>query len=246
MKIQPSGDRGILITLGEGIDPETNRKVTALAAAISNEQIMGVEDLIPSYNQLSIQYNPLISDYDSICRIAKLLEDSLGEMTKAKQEILHIPVLYGGETGKDLAFVASYSNLPEEEVINIHTSTAYLIYMLGFTPGFPYLGGLSEKIRTPRLSEPRQKIKAGSVGIADSQTGIYPIDSPGGWRIIGHTPVVLFDWNKTPPALFKTGQYIRFYSVTEEEYEAIKQDIKTGRFTIRTEDFDGRKLEVIK
>lgn len=246
MKIQPSGDRGILITLGEGIDPETNRKVTALAAAISNEQIMGVEDLIPSYNQLSIQYNPLISDYDSICRIAKLLEDSLGEMTKAKQEILHIPVLYGGETGKDLAFVASYSNLPEEEVINIHTSTAYLIYMLGFTPGFPYLGGLSEKIRTPRLSEPRQKIKAGSVGIADNQTGIYPIDSPGGWRIIGHTPVVLFDWNNTPPALFKTGQYIRFYPITEEEYEAIKQDIKTGRFTIRTEDFDGRKLEVIK
>jgi KipI family sensor histidine kinase inhibitor len=246
MRLQLSGDRGILITLGHGIDPETNGKVTTLSAAISKEHTIGIEDLIPSYNQLMIQYDPLMADYDSLCRTIRLLESNCGTMTMDDAEILHIPVLYGGDKGKDLSFVTAHNSLTEEEVIEIHTATAYLIYMIGFTPGFPYLGGLSEKIRTPRLSEPRQKIEAGSVGIADNQTGIYPIDSPGGWRIIGHTPLNLFDWNKKPPALFKPGQYIRFYSITEEEYAAIKQDIKAGIFRIKIEAFDCRKIKVME
>jgi KipI family sensor histidine kinase inhibitor len=246
MRLQPSGDRGILITLGHGIDPETNGKVTALSAAISKEHIKGIEDLIPSYNQLMIQYDPLMADYEMLCEAIRSLENKIHDVPPYKKETIHIPVLYGGDTGKDLSFVAAHNSLTEEDVVEIHTSTAYLIYMIGFTPGFPYLGELSEKIRTPRLSEPRQRIRAGSVGIADNQTGIYPIDSPGGWRIIGHTPLNLFDWNKKPPALFKPGQYIRFYSITEEEYAAIKQDIKAGTFRIKIEAFDCRKIEVME
>ncbi len=246
MKIKPSGDRGILITLGDRINEETNRKITALVAQISNQRLAGVEDLIPSYTQLMILYDPLFADYETLCHIIRSLEHNVHDLSSDKQVIIHIPVLYGGDSGTDLSFVASYNHLTEEEVINIHSSTAYLIHMIGFTPGFPYLGGLSERIRTPRLSEPRQSIKAGSVGIADNQTGIYPIDSPGGWQIIGHTPVELFNWNNTPPALFKAGQYIMFHPVTNEEYTPICKEIREGTYRVKIEEREFDQMKVIE
>ena len=136
--------------------------------------------------------------------------------------MLEIPVLYGGEEmGPDLKFVAEHAGKTEEDVIKIHTSTEYLIYMLGFTPGFTYLGGMSDEIATPRLKTPRVKIPAGSVGIAGSQTGVYPIDSPGGWQLIGRTPVRMYDAGRATPILPQAGQYIKFYAIDQAEFDKI-------------------------
>ena len=135
--------------------------------------------------------------------------------------MLEIPVLYGGEMGPDLEFVAQHAGKTPEEVVGIHTSADYLIYMLGFTPGFAYLGGMSGEIAAPRLETPRVKIPAGSVGIAGSQTGVYPIDSPGGWQLIGRTPVRMYDPEREPPILPQAGQYIRFYPIDRAEFDRI-------------------------
>lgn len=148
-------------------------------------------------------------------------------------EIIHIPTLYGGKYGIDLNYVAEYNGLTPQEVIEIHCGTNYLVYMLGFTPGFPYLGGMSERIATSRLESPREKILSGSVRIAGNQTGIYPIDSPGGWRIIGRTPIKLFDINRNPVVLLKAGQYIRFEPIEEDEYRDICQKIEKNEYTIK-------------
>lgn len=142
--------------------------------------------------------------------------------------VLEIPVLYGGEYGPDLEFVAKHAGKTAEEVIQIHTSTEYLIYMLGFTPGFAYLGGMDESIATPRLKQPRVKIPAGSVGIAGSQTGVYPIDSPGGWQLIGQTPVRMYDPTRQEPILVKAGDYVRFCAITPFEFKAIQEQIEAG------------------
>jgi KipI family sensor histidine kinase inhibitor len=148
-------------------------------------------------------------------------------------EVIHIPTLYGGAYGVDLEDVANHNGLTPEQVINIHSGTDYLVYMLGFTPGFSYLGGMSEKIATPRLESPREEISAGSVGIAGKQTGIYPISSPGGWRLIGRTPVQLFNPDRNPAVLLKAGQYVRFEAIDEKEYKAICEQIEKGAYSVR-------------
>ena len=144
--------------------------------------------------------------------------------------ITEIPVCYGGVFGPDIENVAKLAGLTVEEVIKIHSQEDYLIYMLGFLPGFTYLGGLDERIHTPRLANPRIKIPAGSVGIGGSQTGIYPLDSPGGWQLIGKTPVKTYDPLREPPILFEAGQYIRFVPVTEDEYYKIEDKISKGQY----------------
>lgn len=151
-------------------------------------------------------------------------------MIHTLKNVIHIPVLYNLEMGPDLEEVASYNNLTIEEVVQIHTTNEYLVYMLGFMPGFPFLGGLDERIHTPRRSEPRVKINAGSVGIANNQTGLYPSDSPGGWQIIGRTPLKVFDQYSEPMTLYEAGDYIKFYSIDETTYNQIESEINDGRF----------------
>ena len=146
--------------------------------------------------------------------------------------LLKIPVLYGNDYGPDLEEVAEHNQLSEKEVVQIHTQQPYLIYMLGFMPGFPYLGGLDKKLHTPRRSEPRLKIEAGSVGIANNQTGLYPMDSPGGWQIIGRTPLKVFDLNREPMTMYEAGDYIQFYEIDQEEYDQLSEDIRNGNFDI--------------
>ena len=139
--------------------------------------------------------------------------------------VIEIPVLYGGEMGPDLENVAKHNHKTPEEVIQIHTSEEYLIYMLGFIAGFPYLGGMSKEIATPRLKSPRVKIDGGAVGIAGEQTGIYPVDSPGGWQLIGRTPLKLYDADREKPILLEAGQYIKFRSVSKKEYKKIEKEV---------------------
>ncbi|HHY76979.1 MAG TPA: 5-oxoprolinase subunit PxpB, partial [Clostridiales bacterium] len=153
-------------------------------------------------------------------------------------KVVEIPTIYGGEYGPDIEFVAQHNNLTVDEVIEIHSSRNYLIYMLGFTPGFPYLGGMSEKIETPRLKTPRTKIPAGSVGIAGKQTGIYPIDSPGGWQLIGRTPVKLYDPLADPPVLLNAGDYVRFVPIDEKEYKSILKQVEENKYKVKITSLD--------
>ena len=231
IKILTAGDSSILIEFGKEISPDVNARIKAVVQLLKDQQIVGIVDMIPSFCGLLINYNPRMISYSQMKkRLEKLLE--LDVMTsEVATKIFEIPVCYGGEYGADIATIANLAKLTEEEVIKIHSSKDYLIYMLGFLPGFSYLGGLDERIHTPRLANPRLKIAAGSVGIGGSQTGIYPLDSPGGWQLLGLTPVKTYDPNREVPILFEAGDYIRFVPVSEKEFLEIKALVDAGEYT---------------
>jgi len=172
-----------------------------------------------AFQQIS-SYN-VTSGYEVMKAILKELLTNMKETVDEKKKVIEIPVCYGGSFGPDLEIVAKHHHLTPEQVIHIHSKPKYLVHMIGFAPGFPYLGGLNEEIATPRRQSPRVKIPAGSVGIAGNQTGVYPIESPGGWQIIGRTPVKLFNPHKTPPTLLQTGNYITFKPISRKEYEQL-------------------------
>lgn len=216
-----TGDTSLTVEFGNEIKPELSTQIRALSIQIKKNKIPGILEMVPTYRSLMIHYDPQIILFTPLLKYIEKALNQLDEVEIPPSNVLEVPVLYGGETGPDLEYVASHSGKTLEEVIQIHTSTEYLIYMLGFTPGFAYLGGMSEEIATPRLQTPRVKIPAGSVGIAGAQTGIYPIDSPGGWQLIGLTPLKLYDPHREVPILPKAGQYIQFYPITPEEFDEI-------------------------
>lgn len=216
-----TGDTSVSVEFGDEIREEINHKIRAFSFTLAESPIPGVVEVVPTYRSLMIHYDPGIVLYDDLVRQLKALLGSLDQVRLPPSHVIEIPVLYGGEEGPDLEFVAAHCGLSSDEVVRIHTSADYLIYMLGFTPGFPYLGGMDERIAAPRLKQPRVKIPAGSVGIAGSQTGVYPIDSPGGWQLIGRTPVRLYDPERSKPVLCRAGDYIRFRSIDRKEFNAI-------------------------
>ncbi|MDD2958158.1 MAG: 5-oxoprolinase subunit PxpB [Lachnospiraceae bacterium] len=223
IKILTAGDSAILLEFPQKITPAINQRITAVMQLMREQHIEGVVDVIPAFCSLLVNYDPRIISYEEITeRMHQLLkiEISAGEDRK---RIIEIPVCYGGVYGPDMETVARLAKMTPEQVIELHSSRDYLIYMLGFLPGFSYLGGLDERLHTPRLANPRIKISAGSVGIGGSQTGIYPLDSPGGWQLIGMTPVKTYDPGREVPILFEAGDYIRFVPVTEKEYFRIKE-----------------------
>lgn len=220
ISLVPRGDKSIQIVFGDEISEEINEEIRKFIYALETEKIEGVSEWIPTYRHLNVIYNPEEFYYEEIAdKLYKIME-KLAQIEAPQAENVRIPVFYGGHYGPDLKNVASHTGLSEEEIINLHSAKKYLIYMLGFTPGFPYLGGMDERIATPRLKEPREKIWAGSVGIAGTQTGIYPIESPGGWQIIGRTPLKLFDPQRKPEILLRTGDYITFYPADPDKYYA--------------------------
>jgi KipI family sensor histidine kinase inhibitor len=223
------GDRALYIEVGDAISPEVNRRVKGLLDAIDEAAIEGVEALSPTYRSILVYYDPLKIPLEELKQRLSDLGRALPEASTSEARIFEIPTLYGGEFGPDLDFVASHTGLSPEEVIRIHAGTDYLVYMVGFNPGFPYLGGMSEKIAAPRLETPRVKIPAGSVGIAETQTGIYPLESPGGWRLIGRSPLKMFDPSRDPPALVEAGDLVRFVSVDEARYREIQGEVEVGR-----------------
>lgn len=217
-----TGDTSVCVEFGNEISEPINAQIRAFNIALSSSSIPGIVETVPTYRSLMVHYDPEVIRYAPLMEKLKGLLGLLDKITIPPSEVLEIPVLYGGEEmGPDLKFVAEHAGKTEEEVIKIHTSTEYLIYMLGFTPGFTYLGGMDETIATPRLKTPRVKIPAGSVGIAGSQTGVYPIDSPGGWQLIGRTPVRMYDAGRATPILPQAGQYIKFYAIDQAEFDKI-------------------------
>ncbi len=236
-KIIPDGDSGMLMKWEQDISPEITEEVGQTVRLIRSARIEGITDLVPAYCSLMICYDPAVILWNSLYeRVVSLL----GRETDAEEKTyrtFEIPVLYGGP---DTARVTEHTGLSEEELIRLHSGTEYLVHMIGFLPGFPYLGGLDERLAVPRLQEPRLSIPAGSVGIGGSQTGIYPLSSPGGWNIIGSTPVRLYDPRQAEPVLLRTGDRIRFAAVTEEEYERISADIQNGKKGYRVREGDGQ------
>ena len=221
--ISPVGDRAISIDFGQVIDPIINRHIRQTIERIKELQLEGIIELVPTYCALLVEYDAMLYSYSEICKIIEpTLEEGMTNTTNELVTVVEVPTVYGGEFGPDLSFVASHNHLSEDEVISIHSGTDYLVYMLGFIPGFTYLGGMDSRIATPRLSSPRTVIPAGSVGIAGEQTGTYPSDSPGGWQIIGRTPVTMYDRSKAQAALLKAGDYVRYVPIDESEFHRIK------------------------
>lgn len=221
--ISPVGDRAISIDFGQVIDPTINRHIRQTIERIKELQLEGIIELVPTYCALLVEYDAMLYSYSGICNIIEpTLEEGMTNTTNELVTVVEVPTVYGGEFGPDLSFVASHNHLSEDEVISIHSGTDYLVYMLGFIPGFTYLGGMDSRIATPRLSSPRTLIPAGSVGIAGEQTGTYPSDSPGGWQIIGRTPVTMYDISKAQAALLKAGDYVRYVPIDESEFHRIK------------------------
>jgi len=216
-----SGDQGILVELGESIDPEVNRQVRCLAFLLDQHRPAGILNVIPAYRSLLLVYEPTATGLDRIeADVLRLLQD-LDSVELPEEKTIEIPVCYGGEHGPDIDFVAEHNGLNRDEVVRLHSQVEYPIYMLGFTPGFPYLGGLDARLHTPRRQTPRTRVPQGSVGIANAQTGIYPVSSPGGWQLIGRTPIRLFRPGKEPPVLYQPGDRLRFKPIAAEEYSRL-------------------------
>ncbi|HEX6270736.1 MAG TPA: 5-oxoprolinase subunit PxpB [Anaerolineales bacterium] len=209
-KIVPLGDATLLVQLGDEINDAINQRVHALAALIDYAPLAGVIETVPSYSALLIHYDPLVLTYSHLRTWVRTKLDQADATVSRKPRQIEVPVQYGGEHGMDLQFVADYHHLDVEDVIRIHSQRIYTIYMMGFTPGFPYMGKLDDAIATPRLETPRTHVPAGTVAIAGSQTGIYPIDSPGGWRLVGHTSLRLFDPESETPFLCSPGDEMKF------------------------------------
>lgn len=224
----PAGDKGILVQFGNAVSPEINRKVRGFLLALEGQRIPGIVEVVPAYCSALVYYDPLRIDLKNLLeRLRETERLGLSEEKLPKPRIVVVPTVYGGEYGSDLDFVAKHNGLTPEEVIQIHTSTDYLVYYVGFSPGLPYLGGMSRKIAAPRLETPRPKVPAGSVAVAN-QTIVYPTESPGGWRLIGRTPVKLFDPAKEPPAVLRPGDYVRFVRVTEAEFQEMARKVVRG------------------
>ena len=221
--ISPVGDRAISIDFGQVIDPKINRHIRQTIERIKELQLEGIIELVPTYCALLVEYDAMLYSYSDICNLIEpTLEEGMTDTTNELVTVVEVPTVYGGEFGPDLSFVATHNHLSEDEVVSIHSGTDYLVYMLGFIPGFTYLGGMDSRIATPRLSSPRTLIPAGSVGIAGEQTGTYPSDSPGGWQIIGRTPVTMYDMSKAQVALLNAGDYVRYVPIDESEFHRIK------------------------
>ena len=213
------GDRSLLVELGEEISPATNGRVQDLLQRLEAAAIPGIRELAPGYRSLLVTYNPLvISPAELQSRITAVAGDTCLFSAPAAK-LVTVPVVYGGAGGPDLETVAAHLQIGAEEVVRLHTGTAYRVYMIGFMPGYPYMGELPAALAMPRRRTPRTRVPKGSVGIAQRQTGIYPVDSPGGWQIIGWTPIELFDPHRQPPSFLDMGDTVKFESIRPEEVD---------------------------
>lgn len=225
--VKPVGDRAALAVCGSAIGEEVNARVSALNERLRTAVLPGLGETVPAFASLLVHYDPLVTDYATVREALLSLGNSLSVSTKATGKTVELPVCYGGAYGEDLAFVAEHAGMRPDEVIALHSKQPYRIYMLGFLPGFPYLGGLDERLFTPRLQNPRTKIPAGSVGIGGEQTGVYPLASPGGWQLLGRTPMRLFDPDDGGKLLYAAGDRIQFVPVNEDDFTRIAREQHT-------------------
>lgn len=230
----PAGDTAFAVEFGERIDPAINALVHRTAALLAAAPPEGLVETVPSFRSLLVHYDPLTTNAETLQKLIGELE--LDEATSVGAgRIWRIPSLYGGASGADLAEVAAATGLSEAEVIALHAGTLYRVYAQGFLPGFAYLGDLPASLDLPRRINPRVRVPAGSVAIAQRMTGVYPVESPGGWHLIGHTPLRFFDPGKAPPTLFAPGDRVRFVPVDAGAHAAIAEAVARGSYVPETE-----------
>jgi len=223
-RLLPLGDAAITVEFGNAIDPVVNARVIAFAETLRAQRWDGVADVVPAYRSVTVHVDPLRMDVTTLShRLVHLSHNASQHISPAGTPRI-IPVVYGGEWGPDLEDVAALAKMSSAEAIRLHSSVLYRVYMLGFSPGFPYLGLVPEPLAVPRLATPRTTVPAGSVGIADTQTGIYPIATPGGWRLIGRTPIELYRPGRTRPFLFGPGDMVRFEPITVQEFDRLLRE----------------------
>ncbi|HLC20872.1 MAG TPA: 5-oxoprolinase subunit PxpB [Candidatus Methylomirabilis sp.] len=212
-----AGESCLVVELGDRIDVALNLHVRTLCLAVERAGLAGVQEAVPTYRSLAIYYDPLRIGRGALKENLDALLHSTLHQVEEQPRVVEVPTVYGSEYGPDLEFVARHTGLSQDVVIRLHTEPLYHVHMLGFTAGFPYLGGLSERLSVPRLHTPRLKVPAGSVGIAGTQTGVYPLESPGGWRIIGRTSLCLFDPSRQIPTPILPGDNVRFVQIPQRE-----------------------------
>ena len=217
--IEPLGDSALLIRLGEQIDEETHRTVVAVSTHLATHPFPGMIEQVPAFTTVAVHYDPSTTTFAKASALVSTLLQDVSPAPLLDSDPIEIPVCYEGDLGPDLAFVAEHAKLTRDEVVRLHAGGNYRVYMIGFTPGFPFLGGLPEQIATPRRSSPRLAVPAGSVAIGGKQTGVYPIESPGGWQIIGRTRLTLFRPDQDPPALLRMSQRVRFRPISRAEFD---------------------------
>jgi inhibitor of KinA len=228
--IAPLGDSALVIRVGTQIDEPTRRSVSAMVRALEDSRIPGAAEVVPGFTTVTVHYDPTslhmpddpaLTPHDVMHRHISSVLDGVVDDAAVDGNNIEIPVCYGGEFGPDLAEVASHTGLTMAEVIERHSTAEYRVHLLGFLPGFPYLGGMDPRLATPRRDTPRTAVPAGSVGIGGAQTGIYPLESPGGWQLIGRSPVILFDPLRSPPTLLAAGDLVRFRAIDRREYDSL-------------------------
>ena len=229
-KYLTAGESCVVVEFADEIDRGANDAVMNLKKYLLKQKMIPVVECLPTYRSLAVYFDPTAVSSDDVIKAAKSVPEFDSEKGTALFAEICIPVCYGGEYGPDIANVAEHAGISEDEVIKRHSSKSCHCYMIGFMPGFAYLGGMDESIATPRLTNPRTVIKGGSVGIAGKQTGIYPIDSPGGWQLIGRTPLRLFTPEASCPTLIDSGYGVRFVPVSEDEYKIIEARVAEGTY----------------
>lgn len=229
-EIIPVGDMALQILYKEPASDSLQRQIQQTSKQIEKMNISGVVELVPAFQSITVYYNPILTTYKSLfAQVSESCEAHSTEQSTSLKEIIVIPTCYDGE---DIEIVARKHGLSTEEVISLHSSVDYLVYMIGFLPGFPYLKGLPATLSTPRLANPRLKVPKGAVGIGGDQTGVYPLESPGGWNLIGRTPVPLFDPERQNPFLLKAGDYLRFTPISAEEFREIENLVKENQYKV--------------
>ncbi|HNR61387.1 MAG TPA: 5-oxoprolinase subunit PxpB [Thauera sp.] len=231
-RILDAGDAALTIEFGNVIDPALLAAVNALDAAILRLQhgggLPGVIESMPTFRSLTVFFDPLVTDRDTLLPALQPLIDAVEHCTPTDGRHWQLPVCYEGEAAPDLAEVASTLGIDAAEVVALHSGTEYLVYMLGFLPGFPFMGDLAERLHLPRRSQPRVRVPAGSVAIATGLTAIYPWESPGGWHLLGRCPVPLFDARRASPSLLAAGDKVRFVPVSADEYRTLEAGLRRG------------------
>jgi len=221
-RIVPAGESAIIVEFEERIDPAVNARTIAFAEAIQSANLAGVRDVVPTYRSTAIYFDPLRTDTAALMASIEREAVRPGGPAGAVSAPVRIPVCYGGELGPDLPGVAAFAHADEDTVVRLHAAATYRVFMLGFVPGFAYLGIVDDRIAMPRRSTPRVRVPLGSVGIAGVQTGIYPAETPGGWQLIGRTPLKPFDPSRANPFLMKAGDAVQFYPIDRREYDRWK------------------------
>ena len=232
-QISVCGDSAINIVVADAISAEASALVRSAAARIQAAGIAGIEDIVPTFCAVMVSYNPEIISYEELISAVHANLDGLSAEGASAGKTIVIPVCYGGEFGPDLEHVAQFHGITPDEVVRLHTEPTYLIAMLGFLPGFAYLSGLNPDLETPRLEVPRVRIEAGAVGIGGAQTGIYPLPSPGGWQIIGRSPLRPYDAEREPAFLYAAGDSIEFEAISPDEYAEIEAALQAGTYEYR-------------